>query len=438
MQVARTGLTLRSRRRNCDFAIFCEWSSDHAIGLISRKERPALARKKSWLRQRLNSRWLVWKAMRGLGRLWPAAARTLAFPIRAVPAVEIASDILENEIFGIFQPVTSDERRRVLEPAEANDTYRPGARRSNGEGQSLAHRQAATLTRCALLGHTFTLVDRNGDAVCPWPWTPNWNFARPALLRARRARPGPYLPLMGSSHYYHAYANDILPLWDYLERLHPAGEPLTVLVRPARTQADAASRAAIGAAFASISFEEVGSRERLEMTRTRFVFQLADNQEWIPLDGATIRRFAAAVRRHYRLPEARPAEKLFVSRGGARIRRLLNEREAISALTPHGFSAFVPEAGDHRAQVERFGSAKIIVAVHGAGLANLIFAAPGAQVIEIFPSNFIKSTFWWLSRRMGLAYRAVIGGAGDYDQAFAVETRAIEQELRRLEPPPGG
>jgi hypothetical protein len=392
-------------------------------------ERRPVARKKSWLRRRLNSRWLVWKTMRGLGLAWPALARRLAFPLRSVSAIEQATQVLENERYVIAQPVSSRDRQMVLLPAQANDTHRPSIVLTNGEGRSIAYRQAASLKDCALLGHSFSVVDKRGEALSLWPWTPNWNFARPALLRQRKAGPEPHLPLMGSTHYYHAYANDLLPLWDYLERLHPARKELAVVARPAKAPADFASRAAVVATFPGVRFVEVRARERLEIANLRWVFLLADNQEWIAVEGAAIRRFAGAVRRHYGLPEQEATERLFVSRGANRIRRLEDEPDILAKLEGLGFSSFMPQSSDHLAQVKRFGAARIIVAVHGAALTNLIFAAPGAQVIEIFPANFVKSTFWWLSQRMGLSYRAVIGGDGDYDQAFRAGAEAVEQAV---------
>lgn len=391
-----------------------------------------MARKKSWLRQRLNSRYVVWKAMRGIGRVAPGASRALGFPMRSVLARDLATAILEDRSNRLCEEASPEELRTVVEPALAYDTLRAGRAPITDPTCTIAHRQAATLERCSLLGHSFTLVDAAGDAVSPWPWTPNWNFARPALLRRQAASDALHLPLMGSAHYYHAYANDILPLWDYLERLHPRGEPLVVVARPDRHPAQAASRQAVSSAFTEVTFREVGPGERLDIPRVRWLFQLCDNQEWIPVPGDAIRRFAAAVRKVHGLPgTSATSEKLFVSRGGTRIRRMTDEPAIAAHLSAMGFSGFVPQAGDHRAQVERFGAARVIVAVHGAALTNLLFASPGAQVVEIFPSNFVKSTYWWLSRRLGLGYHPVIGGPGDYDQVFAAGEEGVMAAVRR-------
>jgi hypothetical protein len=387
-----------------------------------------MARKKSWLRQRLNSRWLLWTAMRGTGRLAPAVTRSLNFPMRSVLAVDVAESVIEDRREREGEAFTPRERDLVLVPAQTFDT---GRDLTNSEGSTTMIRQAATLRGCSVLGHTFTILDRNGDAVSLLPWTPNWNYARPAMLTRRRLADTPHVCLMGARHYYHSFANDFLPLWDYLERLHPPGEPLSVIVPPRPTPAQAASRAVVRAGFPQVSFVELGPGERAELAELRWVFQLGLNQEWLPVPGDTVRRFAGAMRAQYALPaDPRRQRRLFVSRGENAIRRMLGEDEVWRRLERLGFERFVPEAGDHRAQVERFGDAELIVAVHGAALTNLIFAQPGASLVEIFPANFVKSTFLWLSRRMGLRYVPVIAGPGDYDQTFSVDPSAVEEAVR--------
>ena len=46
------------------------------------------------------------------------------------------------------------------------------------------------------------------------------------------------------------------------------------------------------------------------------------------------------------------------------------------------------------AQMELFGNADYIVAAHGAGLANLLFCAPGTRVLELTPDCAFRPQFW--------------------------------------------
>ena len=99
-----------------------------------------------------------------------------------------------------------------------------------------------------------------------------------------------------------------------------------------------------------------------------------------------------------------------------------NEPELEAIAESRGFKRFEAHPTNHAEQVSVFCNADVIVAVHGAGLANLIFARPGTTVIEIFPENFVKSTFLWLAMRLGLKYRSLIGKQGDYDQTFTLDS----------------
>ncbi len=105
---------------------------------------------------------------------------------------------------------------------------------------------------------------------------------------------------------------------------------------------------------------------------------------------------------------------LFVSRRDAPVRVLLNERELEASLHSLGFATVVPGAMPVREQIHAFSSAAVIVAPHGAGLANLVFAPRGATVIEIASSNIAQmSDFRHIAR--ALDQRIVTLVSDDYD-----------------------
>jgi capsular polysaccharide biosynthesis protein len=121
----------------------------------------------------------------------------------------------------------------------------------------------------------------------------------------------------------------------------------------------------------------------------------------------------------------RETRLLYLSRAGSKLRSPLNEQGLEQALAERGAEIFTAADGNHPEQIARFRGADCIVSVHGAGLTNLVFARPGTRVIEIFPSNFVKSPYWRLARQLGLHYTPVIGGPGDYDQRFEVDVSAV-------------
>jgi capsular polysaccharide biosynthesis protein len=66
--------------------------------------------------------------------------------------------------------------------------------------------------------------------------------------------------------------------------------------------------------------------------------------------------------------------------------------------------------GSVAAAIGVFGEAEWIVGPHGAGLANILFASPGASVLELFSPDYILPPYWNLADAIpGLAYRYLLG-----------------------------
>jgi Glycosyltransferase 61 len=94
-----------------------------------------------------------------------------------------------------------------------------------------------------------------------------------------------------------------------------------------------------------------------------------------------------------------PRGLLFVSRRDALRRVIVNEQELAAALESQGFRVIVPSELTTREQIEAFSSSRVIVAAHGAALANLVFAPEGAIVIELASATLTHmSTFRHLTR----------------------------------------
>ena len=85
-------------------------------------------------------------------------------------------------------------------------------------------------------------------------------------------------------------------------------------------------------------------------------------------------------------PEA-ATERIYVSRKDSFQRILLNEVEVESSLAKLGFRIVTLAGMPVREQISLFSKARCIVSPHGAGLTNLMFAPPGASVVEITNSK---------------------------------------------------
>ena len=78
-------------------------------------------------------------------------------------------------------------------------------------------------------------------------------------------------------------------------------------------------------------------------------------------------------------------ERLYISREKARRRRVVNESGLWTELAARGFVKLHLEELTWARQITAFRHAKVIVAPHGAGLANLVFCQAGTKVVETLP-----------------------------------------------------
>jgi hypothetical protein len=108
-----------------------------------------------------------------------------------------------------------------------------------------------------------------------------------------------------------------------------------------------------------------------------------------------------------------PGKHLYLTRGNARHNRsVLNEAEVMAVLAPLGFELVETGGLSIDEQVRTFAEADVIVAPHGASLANLPFCSPGSALVELFPSQCMFPDFWKVACGVeGLAYR-YLSGAG--------------------------
>ncbi len=103
--------------------------------------------------------------------------------------------------------------------------------------------------------------------------------------------------------------------------------------------------------------------------------------------------------------------RIYISRRGT-ARPLPDEEALEAALEQRGFMVLRLEDMPWREQVSAFQQARTIVAPHGAGLANLVFTPPGAQVVELTFGLHYNRCFEWLCHVAGHDYLKVDGDSG--------------------------
>ena len=102
-------------------------------------------------------------------------------------------------------------------------------------------------------------------------------------------------------------------------------------------------------------------------------------------------------------------ERIYLSRRDAGKRRLVNEAELEGRLESMGFVCVQPEKMSVAKQAASFSAAKWVVAPHGAGLTNLVFAPRGAKVIELLHPENQTPCFKHLALACGLRYTSLLG-----------------------------
>jgi len=104
-----------------------------------------------------------------------------------------------------------------------------------------------------------------------------------------------------------------------------------------------------------------------------------------------------------------PRRKIFLSRADADSRRLRNEAALTAELREHEFEIVTASQLDVPAQAKLFADASTIAGPAGAAFANIVFATPPAQVVEITPPQWLAAFHWMISARLRLSHAIVLG-----------------------------
>ena len=132
------------------------------------------------------------------------------------------------------------------------------------------------------------------------------------------------------------------------------------------------------------------------------------------------------------LPEsAKPELRLYLSRSGAKRRRVANEDLVIKTLARYGFTAIRPETMSLREQVSQFQRAAVIVGPHGAGLGGMVFCTQ-AKLLVLYPEKNPGEYFLTMARRIGLEHHGLIHDfydAEDSTDDFPVDVQRMEAML---------
>lgn len=129
----------------------------------------------------------------------------------------------------------------------------------------------------------------------------------------------------------------------------------------------------------------------------------------------------------------RPATRMvFVSRGKAKYRRLHNEEACWAILEESGFERVFLEDLAFLEQVALMQETVVVFGLHGAGLANILFAPAGIHVLEISDLSFPNPQIYALASALGQHYWMLTGQPEGAFRPGYHDVSCDPEEVRRV------
>lgn len=129
--------------------------------------------------------------------------------------------------------------------------------------------------------------------------------------------------------------------------------------------------------------------------------------------------------------------KIFISRNKAARRRLENEEELWNVVRDFGYEKVIMEAFSFREQIDLMSDTAAILSLHGAGLANMLFAPPGTHIIEIIAPEYPAPDYYSLACALGhhywLLWGQVTNGKEQGHNDVTVDLSSIISVINKVE-----
>lgn len=392
-----------------------------------------MARHKSKLSQALNLKPHAYTLFRHLTAPLPRTRHWLGFYPDIGP--------LPDRIGRISEAV--DYRIKLADPAHSPDLEELSAHNWDIHRPLIFHQDPFLVKRFVGIVHDIIVPGHTLTPVDPRTWRQvgfelagrsNWNFAHPGLtiLRGRRVEE-PAIVIPPFWNYWHLFLEHLLPLIQAARLKAWGDKPLKVITSAKRPPLIDAVIAGLRAEGFDVSILEAEPREHLSLDQ----MLVAVNQCWnaernyalVEAVPAARRVFAAAYRDR---PVTNAGRRLYISRRGTKLRQIVNEDEMVAALKRLDFTVLEAKWSNHPEQLAAFSAADVIVGVHGAGLTNIIFSAPGTKVLEIFPHDHRKTSMLHLSAEHDLKHHSFFGSHEKHNQAFSVDVPKLIERVESL------
>jgi len=280
-------------------------------------------------------------------------------------------------------------------------------------------------------------VDRKGGRIVSFTETgpTNWSTSRPRLWRRAPATiSGRVIAIPFMSHYGHLLTDILGPIAFAIARgLISRADPVTVVSPSEDNPVSAAfisGLCALGYARGVHRLGPLDSAVAATSLHAEVLCSSAEHRYAMPEVTDLLREIFQAGGSD---PDGHPRpSRVYLTRGAAKLRRLLGEAELIAGLRQRGFEIFESTWTNHGAQLAVFSSFDLMIGVHGAGLANVIFGKPTARLIELQACNARKTTGLFWAACAGMDYACLLGGPEGERQSFRIEPAKTLAEIDRL------
>ncbi|QKJ66126.1 glycosyltransferase family 61 protein [Deefgea piscis] len=132
-------------------------------------------------------------------------------------------------------------------------------------------------------------------------------------------------------------------------------------------------------------------------------------------------------------------KRVYISRLDAPQRRIINESNLISLLKEYDFEVVTFSGLNFSSQVELIKDAEIVIAPHGAGLTNLVYAKNLKVLYELFSSEWLHGCYRDLALCKGIKYYYSIFSCDDNvstitrESDYSIDLEVVESFLKTLQ-----
>jgi len=103
----------------------------------------------------------------------------------------------------------------------------------------------------------------------------------------------------------------------------------------------------------------------------------------------------------------KPHRRIYISRSTQRKRRVANELDVRDLVKKYNFEIIHFENMTFEDQAALMQEAEVVIGVHGANMANILFMQPKCAVVEMLNANAVNPLYFRLSSYLNLAYYAL-------------------------------